>query len=213
MLPTPAGVELDGVIFLMEPITLAGWSEIEARILYTRTDNLSRWYIEESAGAKEAETIKRFHAEAMKGLRSKRDRRTVRHAEAVQWLETDHGKAYSLWIAMRSNRPFRTFGRWGRRYDKLSPIALRDLVRMRDQLSGTDLLADADRPDLMEGVRPRKRRQREEALATAFTNWRKVLPFVAKHYQISPTEIGRMTLHSFNEMVVEMNEYNKSQQQ
>lgn len=198
VLGCPAPCWLDNATWLMQPLRLRDWGTIEQHLLFHDPGNPLRDLNRAAGQLQDDPELAQHLLELTRAdLRSNKRRRTIGQKQVMAWIGTPEGIVLSLWLCLRhnSNQRFHTLEGVERCLSELPQRSLEELVRLRDQLSGTDLLASSDWIDPLEGVRPSRRAKRLKMLDETFIPWRTNCYTWLIDAGVTPEVIGNWTLY------------------
>lgn len=191
------GFRIGGRTVPVGPLRMRHWAEMEQRLLFLRPTNPIPEVAKVVPMLDDPALAERLIETANADLRSDKARRVVKLSEMMGWINEPDGLAYSAWCCLRETA--------GPDFSSLEQVegALADLdrhdimefARLRDQISGTDLLANADWPDPNQGVRPDRRERRRQQAEKVFIPWRRVYVTLAYNCAFGPEVIGEMTFY------------------
>lgn len=189
---------INGKTRRVDPLRLRHFGEIEHLLLFHRPANPSR---EVGKVLPRLEIINQKLAEdlrerAIADLRKDKGARVVREDELFTWAYTAYGLSYTAWCCLRESPPGCIYLEDAMEIlSKMDADDLIEFVRLRDQISGIDLLASADWVDTFANVRPETRKRRMASSRKQFYQWRR--NFYAWGINCGYTEesIGNWTLY------------------
>ena len=177
------------------PLRLKHWAEIENYLLFTSPTNPLAEYtrvatkLDERMRARLVENIDR-------DLRESKARRVIKIDEVMTWISHAEGIGYTAWCCLRDcNRDCESLEEVQSLLADEEREVIMEFVRLRDQISGTDMLASADWPNPEAGVRPERLKRRREQQAKQFVPWRKFFYVTSHNTGLSPEAIAEMTLY------------------
>jgi hypothetical protein len=177
------------------PLRLKHWAEIENHLLFVNPANpLAEMH--RVAGKLDDRMRERLTQHVNTDLRSSKARRVVRIDEVMEWISHAAGIGYTAWCCLRDyNRDCESLEETQALLAEEDRRTIIEFVRLRNQISGIDLLASADWPDPEAGVRPERLKRRREQQAKQFVPWRKFYYVTSHNTGLSPESIGEMTLY------------------
>lgn len=186
---------LSGKTRRVGPLRLKHWAEIENYLLFTNPTNPLAELV--SVGPKLDDRMRaRLIENIDRDLRSSKARRVVKIDEVMTWIAHAEGIGYTAWCCLRDfNRDCEYLEDVQALLAEEERATILEFVRLRDQISGVDMLANADWPNPEAGVRPERLKRRREQLAKQFVPWRKFFYVTSHNTGMSPEAIGEMTLY------------------
>lgn len=209
----PAPVRLEGNTYLMEPLTLRRLGCIEAHIIGQRvlpTDQLKNFEVEGIS----QELFDNVQRRAIDELRQDFLLRIITTDQLQEYLWTEEGIAFSVWITLFPNYPekFSTLEKTALIVGASSKEEIETVLKLRGMISGIDLISQLDwrswRDELL--TASRQNGDREEKYEPM--PWRKILRNLADARFNSPVDWRDLTLYELHMLTCQEHDLGGTQQ-